>query len=357
MILPFLVALVTIFIIKITFSSPGPCVVVICNNRPDLLKTTLESLLSANGVQPDDVYVSQNGASGPVFKVANDTGIRNHWVNMGDRRDSKAQRLARHFNWTFANLFEQTSCPGVIVIEDDLKLSPDFMDYFKMVIPIVNADPTLLTASLWNDLGLEDNTHDMRNLKRVNFFPGLGWYLSRDTWYELLGPEWPSHDWDWYVRDVAARKKLDTIIPEISRDYHVAKTGTYMTSSFFKQYFQNIRMAEDRSFKWESRDARHVATPSAYRDHINQLVADGGEVRWVDGFGEIRDKNVVRRACSDFLKDTGLWAGELERGEWDGIHVLWSKSRERYIYMADVNKAHWLNAPKDHVSSGLEICA
>lgn len=77
--------------------------------------------------------------------------------------------------------------------EDDLDVSPDLFEYFLGTLPILQADPTLWCVSAWNDngkLGLieQDAPH---LLHRTDFFPGLGWMLTKSTWLELA-PKWPA---------------------------------------------------------------------------------------------------------------------------------------------------------------------
>ena len=42
-------------------------------------------------------------------------------------------------------------------------------------------------------------------LRRSDFFPGLGWMLTRELWMEFE-PKWPEGYWDDWVRDPAQRK-------------------------------------------------------------------------------------------------------------------------------------------------------
>jgi hypothetical protein len=47
------------------------------------------------------------------------------------------------------------------------------------VAPLLDADDSLLAASAWNDNGVEGYVHDSEALYRSDFFPGLGWMISR----------------------------------------------------------------------------------------------------------------------------------------------------------------------------------
>jgi len=76
---------------------------------------------------------------------------------------------------------------------DDLDLAPDFFEYFVGTYPILNRDPTLWCVSAWNDNGkvglVDENASDL--VYRTDFFPGLGWMLTKSIWTELA-PKWPS---------------------------------------------------------------------------------------------------------------------------------------------------------------------
>lgn len=75
---------------------------------------------------------------------------------------------------------------------DDLEVAPDFYDYFLGTHDLLLKDPSLWCVSAWNDNGKEalvDTSHP-ELLYRTDFFPGLGWMLTRDLWSEL-SVKWP----------------------------------------------------------------------------------------------------------------------------------------------------------------------
>jgi alpha-1,3-mannosyl-glycoprotein beta-1,2-N-acetylglucosaminyltransferase len=81
----------------------------------------------------------------------------------------------------------------LILFPDDLDIAPDFFEYFLGTYPILKRDPTLWCVSAWNDNGkvglVDENAPDL--LYRTDFFPGLGWMLTKSIWAELA-PKWPS---------------------------------------------------------------------------------------------------------------------------------------------------------------------
>lgn len=75
---------------------------------------------------------------------------------------------------------------------DDLDIAPDFYEYFLGTYPLLVNDSSLWCVSAWNDngkAGLVDE-HAPHLLYRTDFFPGLGWMLTRDLWLELAS-KWP----------------------------------------------------------------------------------------------------------------------------------------------------------------------
>ena len=107
----------------------------------------------------------------------------------------------------------------VIVLEEDLEVSPDFFDLFAAAAAVLAADSrarggpgSLLGASAWNDNGQAGRARDARALVRADFFPGLGWMLDRYTWDEL-GPKWPKGYWDDLLREPAQRRGRQVLVP------------------------------------------------------------------------------------------------------------------------------------------------
>jgi len=135
-------------------------------------------------------------------------------------------KIARHYGWALNQVFREMKYDQVIIVEDDLIVSPDFYEYFEATLPILKSDPTLWCVSAWNDngkSGLIDQTTPDR-LYRTDFFGGLGWMLTKDLWNEI-GPKWPRSYWDDWMRQPVQRKGRACIRPEISRTKTFGKVG------------------------------------------------------------------------------------------------------------------------------------
>ena len=66
-----------------------------------------------------------------------------------------------------------------------MELAPDFFSYFDSAGSLLAGDPTLYCVSSWNDHGQAAFVRDERRLYRSDFFPGLGWMLTKALWTEL----------------------------------------------------------------------------------------------------------------------------------------------------------------------------
>ena len=194
--------------------------------------------------------------------------------------------IARHYRHVLTTMFESddrrlASSRHVIVLEEDLIVSRDFLRYFEAVAaPLLDADKgaTLLAASAWNDHGFVDmvlpdgaydygegegegdgsgtgeedkasggggggagggggggengggggatTSVDRLGVHRAEHFPGLGWLCPRRLWEEELRGAWPDFIWDVWMRTPAVAKGRHTVVPETPRSHHTGRGGT-----------------------------------------------------------------------------------------------------------------------------------
>ncbi|KAK0175286.1 hypothetical protein PV327_009047 [Microctonus hyperodae] len=129
-----------------------------------------------------------------------------------------------------------------IIVEDDLDIAPDFFEYFLGTYPLLVADRSLWCVSAWNDNGKSGlvDEHAPHLLYRTDFFPGLGWMLTRDLWMEL-SPKWPKSYWDDWIRQPEQRKNRACIRPELSRTRTFGKVGV-SNGQFYEKHLKFIKL-------------------------------------------------------------------------------------------------------------------
>jgi alpha-1,3-mannosyl-glycoprotein beta-1,2-N-acetylglucosaminyltransferase len=133
--------------------------------------------------------------------------------------------IAQHYKFGFEQVFKSNPLfKRVIVLEEDIEIAPDFFDYFSALAPVLDSDPKLYCVSAWNDNGLRDFVKDPEALYRSDFFPGLGWMMTRKLWDEIHD-DWPLGFWDDWLRESTVRKGRACIRPEISRTYTFGASG------------------------------------------------------------------------------------------------------------------------------------
>lgn len=131
------------------------------------------------------------------------------------------KRLAIHYGWALQQTFDGLATPGypspdrVIILEEDLHVSPDFFEYFGQMAPLLDQDSTLLTVSSFNDNGKEGKIKDPTRVLRSDFFPGLGWMMNRKLWDTELASKWPGGYWDDWLREPAQRQGRHILRPEV----------------------------------------------------------------------------------------------------------------------------------------------
>ena len=80
-------------------------------------------------------------------------------------------------------------------------------------------------------------------LDRSDFFPGLGWMLTRRLWDEELRATWPPAFWDEYMRSKDVRRGRSCIRPEVSRSHTFGRIGV-SNGQFFDSYLQYNHLNE-----------------------------------------------------------------------------------------------------------------
>eukprot|EP00943_MAST-04B_sp_MAST-4B-sp1_P002414 g2414.t1 len=250
-------------------------ILLLANNRPEQLVKTFESLLKVRGVSSKQIFMSQDGADKRVKDVADRFNISSEQHKQapvyGPPWQVGATRIARHYKWSLGNFFNKinTEAPCVIVVEDDLRFSPDFYEYFQAVGPVLDTDKTAWAVSAWNDNGFNYLMGaDKHNLFRTIFFPGLGWMMTRKLWKEQLERTWPNQHWDHWLRSRKQHRNREVIYPEFPRVFHAGIKGTFMEKKTHKKYFAQIATNFDPTVHWNKDDAQ-VQNSISKAFHVN----------------------------------------------------------------------------------------
>ncbi|GJU98679.1 alpha-1,3-mannosyl-glycoprotein 2-beta-N-acetylglucosaminyltransferase-like protein [Tanacetum coccineum] len=220
---------------------PVAAVVIMACNRADYLERTIESILKYHGsvASKFPIFVSQDGSNSDVRTKA-----------MGYDQLTYMQHLD--------NRPVHTERPGELIayykIANDMEIAPDFFNYFEAGADLLDKDKSIMAISSWNDNGQIQFVHDPYTLYRSDFFPGLGWMLSKSTWDEL-SPKWPRA----YPFLAKNHKGRQFIRPEGSS-----------LGQFFQQYLKPIKL-NDVQVDWKSMDLSYLMEDKFVK-HFAELV-------------------------------------------------------------------------------------
>eukprot|EP00698_Gefionella_okellyi_P021269 TRINITY_DN684_c0_g1_i2.p1 TRINITY_DN684_c0_g1~~TRINITY_DN684_c0_g1_i2.p1 ORF type:complete len:364 (-),score=54.73 TRINITY_DN684_c0_g1_i2:1448-2539(-) len=145
-------------------------------NRPDYLRRALSSLRdNVRYFKPDLLTVYQDGNDPAVSAVAAEyPGVT--WIHH-DRTYQRegAGYIAAQYRFLMGDMFERhPDSEYIILIEDDMIFSADFLLYFAQLATVPDSDPSVWCVSSWNDNGFKEHAHDSTALYRTDFFCGVG---------------------------------------------------------------------------------------------------------------------------------------------------------------------------------------
>ncbi|KAJ4454746.1 putative GNT-I family protein [Paratrimastix pyriformis] len=236
----------------------------ICFNRAGYLKRSLESLLQVRGIENAQILLFQDGDNAEVKDLCESYVSKygkkrfQHFMHPHQGWAAEgAQYIAAHYKHMADTVFHSGvvgSPPGVVIVEEDMIFSADFLEYFVQTSHLLDSDPNLWCITTWNDNGFRNMADDPAMLYRTDFFVGLGWLMPRRLWEEV-GRIWPATHWDHFLRTPEIRRGRQCLFPEVPRHYNIGEQGTHVSKDMFANFFEPIVM--------------HSGTPVRMRvDHV-----------------------------------------------------------------------------------------
>lgn len=229
----------------------SPAIVVLACKRVTQLTAILDSLNALPGVAAFSRYVSFG-----CPEVLNSTSFRSPAPAIrllqyadppGDAPPQPFLRIQLHYQFVLKELFERRRHSHVILLEDDLQLSPDLLSFFRQANAVLEADPTLACVSAFNDHALGENANPLL-LKRSSFFPNLGLLFSRRG-YDALWKDQPldatTNGWDHWLRIRAASLRLQCLFPVAPRVRHLVSASSSTVSKALAARLRSYPLVEE----------------------------------------------------------------------------------------------------------------
>lgn len=336
---------------------PVAAVVIIACNRADYLERTIKSILKyhTSVAIKFPIFVSQDGSNSDVREKAM-SYVQLTYMQHLDSEPVYTERpgeliayykISRHYKWALDQLFYKHNFNRVIILEDDMEIAPDFFDYFEAGAGLLDKDKSIMAISSWNDNGQKQFVHDPYTLYRSDFFPGLGWMLSKPTWDEL-SPKWPKAYWDDWLRLKENHKGRQFIRPEVCRTYNFGEHGSSL-GQFFQQYLEPIKLNDVR-VNWKSLNLSYLME-DAFVKHFAALVKSAKPLFGTDLVmktnnvdGDVRIRYRDQSHFENIARQFGIfeeWKDGIPRTAYKGVVVFRHQTTKR-VFLVGPNSLQQL---------------
>ncbi|XP_064633675.1 protein O-linked-mannose beta-1,2-N-acetylglucosaminyltransferase 1-like [Lineus longissimus] len=136
---------------------------------------------------------------------------------------------------------------SVIILEEDLVLSPDFLYFLAQTYQVVRQDKSLLGISAWNDNGYEEVSTNSTLVYRISSsFPGFAFLLQRAFFENHMknNQHWCCWRRSWQGWFPGGLNGSEILIPDVSRVFHLPYVTArgQMHSTLSKELFNRKRV-------------------------------------------------------------------------------------------------------------------
>ena len=234
-------------------SAHKPLIVVVAYNRPKSLERMLSSLSLIKTTKQPELLISIDnaGAASEAVKTLADNydwPWKKHVTLHPDRKG-----LKNHILWCAA---KSQTYGSVIILEDDLIVSPNFYDGACQMLDAYSSDPQIAGISLYT-YNFNESAHlpwhrikgngDVHLMQQVSSW-GQAWTRTQweafETWYSNDQPNelhpsipsnirsWPDSSWKKHFIDYVTHKGLSIVYPDDSLTSNSGDPGTHFNKKY-----------------------------------------------------------------------------------------------------------------------------
>lgn len=237
-------------------------VIVTAKSRPDYLERVLRSWENVRGSEQVHTFLLALGR-GPMQSVqmgqVNDSSLRIR-IRLDSHRADASPGMHRAIGEAIDSALGAPGVQFVVLGEEDVVVSSDTLEYFAWARKEMARDPQVLVALAHNRGGSgwdaktigqaaggmewalrdDDTEADQGVVRKLAYFNGWGWGVTREAWTEVIRPQWdwdcnsggPSdsgYDWNMQLRVLPSGGWL-SLVPDAARSQNIGELGgTYST--------------------------------------------------------------------------------------------------------------------------------
>ena len=199
-------------------------------NRPEYSRRSIAAIFGAKGFSHEkhQIFCAMDCHADGSFNQE----VFNIYEFFGIIPDVAEQKRGCNYNVKRAlELAWEDNPDFVLMIEDDIIISDDALQYIEWAADKYKNDHSVHTIGLWgHDKGpsLPISEKDYGKAMRKNYFSCWGWGTWRDRWEEILatwttGGDHRETSWDVIISNHLG--EMDEILPAISRAYNCGEDG------------------------------------------------------------------------------------------------------------------------------------
>ena len=199
-------------------------------NRPEYSRRSIAAIFGAKGFSHEKhrIFCAMDCNADGSFNQE----VFNIYEFFGIVPDVAEQKRGCNYNVKRAlELAWEDNPDFVLMIEDDIIISDDALQYIEWAARKYKNDHSVNTIGLWghdNKLSLPLSSKDYGKAMRKNYFSCWGWGTWKDRWEEMFAT-WTtgndSHETSWDVVLSKHLGEMDEILPAISRAYNCGEQG------------------------------------------------------------------------------------------------------------------------------------
>ena len=247
-----------------------PTIIILAHKRVDHLVQVVESLAGARGIEHHRVVGIVDGNWPASMDIIRSTLSPEVLVEMTHEDGLQPRnRISKNLQVGLRLGFEYFSAPYCVVLEDDIVVSSDFLDFVSSVYLSHRRQPSFRAINGFSRLPPHPR-HRASDYVRLNYGAGWGWALPKKSYGQVkkLLERSGDHHWDGliepYLRTGYVVNPLRSRVVNIGFDGTGAHTGT----ALHQQIGREMKTSLVGPDEWSSTPAniREAAVPFLWRE-------------------------------------------------------------------------------------------
>lgn len=218
----------------------------------------IKNQLLQQGVSESDIYIMHDQSSKHNLYVPPEFVLEHNYKSVMSH-DGLTDLYKKFFEWIFVD----NKCKYSVILEDDIFLGEDAINYFNWGRYLMEMDEDVLSVSGSHDNAADDLKLNPQVFVKAEQLLGLGW-LTSSKFYEDYFSKLNVHSktpWDKQLNDLMNKNHLVSVFPHLPRTLHVpwvsGRNGDLLklqlsTSSRYSYYYVplDVFMDYDRYIEW-----------------------------------------------------------------------------------------------------------